>query len=292
MPSRPYFKFYPNDWLGDGKLRGASLAARGLWLEMIISMHAADPVGHLVIGLRAFTESKRDVEDLGILLGFTDRRATRDAFAELKSRGVYSTTEDGVIYCRGIVRRAEKERKASAAGKHGGGNPRLKIPLKVGPKGELYTDYDEGVYTTRGRESIVQRVTSLPTVETPPSASAPPRSQRLRLRTDAEATADEAIALLAERIRPALHGMTWATWRKFNRKHVVNMAESGMTAAEIDAEHIAQSDDFGEIIVSMAMLQKRISMPKRDGKSPQKTDEPRHRTRAEILRAEAESARV
>jgi len=45
------------------------------------------------------------------------------ALDELEKFKVLSRTEDGVIYCRRMVRDAEMRRIASAAGKKGGGNP-------------------------------------------------------------------------------------------------------------------------------------------------------------------------
>lgn len=149
----------------------------------------------------------------------------------------------------------------------------------------LETRFGNGDLKQTEVEEEIEKVTSLPTVETPPSAPAQPRSQRLRLRTDAETVADEAIELLAPRIRPVLHGMTWTKWRAVNRKHVVDMATSGMTAAEIDAAHLAQSEAFGSVIFSIPTLQKRFASA---SASQQIAEEPRHPTRAEILRAEAE----
>ena len=43
----PWMKFYPADWRADPALRMCSLAARGLWMEMLSIMHEADPRGSL-----------------------------------------------------------------------------------------------------------------------------------------------------------------------------------------------------------------------------------------------------
>ena len=41
--SQPWIKFYPRDWRGDQALRVVSLAARGLWIEMLSIMHEGQP---------------------------------------------------------------------------------------------------------------------------------------------------------------------------------------------------------------------------------------------------------
>jgi hypothetical protein len=45
----PWMKFYPADWRADPALRMCSLAARGLWMEILSIMHEADPRGSLLI---------------------------------------------------------------------------------------------------------------------------------------------------------------------------------------------------------------------------------------------------
>jgi replicative DNA helicase len=51
--AHPWLKFYPRDWRGDQALRAVSIAARGLWIEMLCVMHEASPYGHLILGGRA-----------------------------------------------------------------------------------------------------------------------------------------------------------------------------------------------------------------------------------------------
>ena len=45
---RPSFQFYPDDWRADNELHICSLAARGLWIEMMMIMHNATPYGTLL----------------------------------------------------------------------------------------------------------------------------------------------------------------------------------------------------------------------------------------------------
>lgn len=103
MGKRPAFQFYPGDWRNDAALRMCSLAARGLWIDMLCIMHDAEPYGHLVIAgepvepaelAKLVGESAKDVQGL---------------LAELQKRNVFSVTEDGVIYSRRMIR-DDKER--------------------------------------------------------------------------------------------------------------------------------------------------------------------------------------
>ena len=47
--TKPWLKFYPADWRADPRLRMCSLAARGLWIELMSYMHEGEPYGHLTI---------------------------------------------------------------------------------------------------------------------------------------------------------------------------------------------------------------------------------------------------
>ena len=115
----PWIKFFPCDWRADPRLRMCSLAARGLWAELIGYMHEAEPYGHLLVS------GKRPGEaDIAALVG-RPLGEIRKALAELGERGVYSATEAGVIYSRRMIRDKAKEESDRENGK-GGGNPTLK----------------------------------------------------------------------------------------------------------------------------------------------------------------------
>lgn len=117
-------KFYPRDWRGEQTLRSVSLAARGLWMEMLCIMHEASPYGHLVMGGRAVSNDAlarttgSSVEEVSALL------------IELQNAGVLSVTRKAVVYSRRMVsdrNRAEKGRKAVAKRwAQGAENPREK----------------------------------------------------------------------------------------------------------------------------------------------------------------------
>jgi hypothetical protein len=127
---KPWFKFWPSDWLGDEKLRVCSLAARGLWVECLALMHKAEPYGHLLVNGAAPT-----LQELGKLVAATAGETSR-MLDELKTKGVYSVTEAGVIFSRRMVRDKAREQKASADGKRGG-NPVLTNTNKPTLKGDV-----------------------------------------------------------------------------------------------------------------------------------------------------------
>lgn len=115
---KPWLKFYPSDWLGDERLRLCSLAARGLWADMICLMHKSDPYGHMLVNGLAPT-----TKQLARMLG-TGQQEVHALLKELGDAGVYSQTEFDVIYSRRMVRDGERQAKLHEQGKLGG-NPNL-----------------------------------------------------------------------------------------------------------------------------------------------------------------------
>lgn len=131
-------KFYPSDWRSDPKLRLCSLAARGLWMEMLCIMHEAEPRGYLISNGSIL--SRRQIASLcGCQVKETDA-----LIAELDEAGVLSMTPEGLIYSRRIIRDEEKAAKDKANGKLGGNpnitphgvNPPDNHPLKPSDKAE------------------------------------------------------------------------------------------------------------------------------------------------------------
>lgn len=118
MTSQPWMKFFPSDWRSDQALRVCSLAARGLWIEMLCVMHTATPYGHLLINGSPVSDSQ-----LAMLAGTSSNQITA-LVGELELAGVFSRTSKGVIYSRRMTR---DEKKAVLARKNGkaGGNPNL-----------------------------------------------------------------------------------------------------------------------------------------------------------------------
>lgn len=116
--SQPWLKFYPTDWRADQALRVCSLAARGLWMEMLCIMHEATPYGHLTINGRPTTDAQ-----LASLTG-TDLSTVRQLTTELEEAGVFSRNRNGVIYSRRMTRDEKRRKDGKKAEEIGGMVPR------------------------------------------------------------------------------------------------------------------------------------------------------------------------
>ncbi len=117
--SNPWMKFYPADWRSDAALRSCSIAARGLWMEMLCIAHECTPRGALAINGNPISS-----QTLASLAGLR-LPETRKLMAELEAAGVFSMAADGTIYSRRMFRDEEKAARDRENGK-GGGNPKLK----------------------------------------------------------------------------------------------------------------------------------------------------------------------
>ena len=101
MSKLPAIQFYVGDWLRD-PISGCSLGAQGLWLRMMILMHDAERYGRLEVGGKPMTK-KQICRSCGV-----EARDYRRFFDELMSLSVPSVDESGVIFCRRMVRDAER----------------------------------------------------------------------------------------------------------------------------------------------------------------------------------------
>lgn len=109
---RPAFQFYPADWRNDAGLKLCSLSARGLWIEMICIMHAAEPYGHLCAAGRPL-----DTKDLAKLVGESERDVKK-WLDELVRNNVCSS-EGGAIISRRMVRDEDLRERRAAGGEAG-----------------------------------------------------------------------------------------------------------------------------------------------------------------------------
>jgi hypothetical protein len=118
VSAQPWMKFYPQDWRADEKLRLCSLAARGLWIEMLALMHRSERYGQLLISGHVPTDAQ-----LAVQVGASTIEVTA-MLADLELAGVFSRSAGGAIYSRRMTR---DEKKAQTARKNGkrGGNPKL-----------------------------------------------------------------------------------------------------------------------------------------------------------------------
>jgi hypothetical protein len=110
---RPAFQFYPKDWRDEQSLRLCSMAARGLWIDLMCLMHASERYGHLEVAGKPMT-----VEQIARLLGEQSKDVKR-WLAELVDNQVCSTTAEGVIYSRRMVRDEVVREKRAAGGEAG-----------------------------------------------------------------------------------------------------------------------------------------------------------------------------
>lgn len=115
---RPAFQFYPADWRKDTALQSCSLAARGLWHEMICLMHECEPYGYMAVNGKPMKAAQ-----IARLVGVTDREYKK-LLSELEDAGVFSLSEDGCIYSRRMVKDEHIRNVRAEAGKKGG-NPNL-----------------------------------------------------------------------------------------------------------------------------------------------------------------------
>jgi hypothetical protein len=116
--ARPWMKFYPRDWRADEKLRDCSLAARGLWIEMLAIMHASERYGRLLINGTAPSPIR-----LARQVGTTESEVEA-LLDELRDAGVFSTDANGTIYSRRMKSDEKLAENARKVGKRGG-NPKL-----------------------------------------------------------------------------------------------------------------------------------------------------------------------
>jgi hypothetical protein len=141
---QPWMKFFWQDWRSDPNLRASSLAARGLWADMIGIMHDATPYGHLLLNAKPLR-----LQELAAQVG-RPLREVKTAYDELASNGVYSVNEDGVVFSRRMVRSAERSAQNAANGSRGGRSlwQSLKPPPEPSLKPSLSESAERIVVTT------------------------------------------------------------------------------------------------------------------------------------------------
>ncbi len=98
-------RWYFTDWLSDKELRLCSIAARGLWIDLLCIAGANDGHQH---GFVTVAGKPPTCEQLAKLTGGTKEEVER-LLAELEENRVFNRTRTGVIYSRRMVR-AEKYR--------------------------------------------------------------------------------------------------------------------------------------------------------------------------------------
>jgi hypothetical protein len=99
-------QFYTGDWLKDPAVRACSLAARGLWTDLLCLMWESPERGVLKTG-----EQPWGAQEMASAVG-ADVTLVAKLLAELKGKGVASSrAEDGALYSRRMVRDEAERRK-------------------------------------------------------------------------------------------------------------------------------------------------------------------------------------
>lgn len=125
-------KFWWCDWQNDKALQRCSLAARGLWIEMLAICHDSERPGYLLIN-----GEPPDDEALADILGKTTVKEISKLLEELERRKVFSRDEQGIIFSRRMVKDTAASAQASEWGKRGGNpvlNPQGGLTPPVNPK--------------------------------------------------------------------------------------------------------------------------------------------------------------
>lgn len=130
MGATAWSKFYWSDWLSDSGLRRSSLAARGLWMDMLCIAAQADPIGYLAVKKHPLS-----VDDIARMVGGSEP-VVATLIEELERNGVLSRDRNGTIYSRRITRDVKKSRDAQKNGRKGG-NPRLRKTTENQPPDNL-----------------------------------------------------------------------------------------------------------------------------------------------------------
>ena len=111
---RPAFQFYPDDWLSEGSLRLCSLAAHGLWIDLLCQMFKMEERGKLRISGKQLGS-----KEIAGLVGKPEADV-KQALSELQAYKVCETADDGTIYSRRMVREEKQRLSKVEAGRKGG----------------------------------------------------------------------------------------------------------------------------------------------------------------------------
>lgn len=164
MSNHRYSKFWWQDWQRDGALRMCSLAARGFWMELLCLAHDGNPVGHVTVNGKAPTNRQ-----LALIAGCSEKEVTK-LMAELEDSGVFSRTDNGVIFSRRMVRDADKSEEGKYhISKRWGGSPPSDRPTRS-PTRRPSTQYSEAESESKDRLFSPERKGEREGPE-PPSAS-------------------------------------------------------------------------------------------------------------------------
>lgn len=105
--NRPSFQFYPKDWMTDDGLRVCSLAAKGLWAEILCQMFFSPVRGALLHA----SGKQKTAEDLANYIYKTNTKVIQNLLDELEHNRVYDRLENGTIINRKMYHEWQVSRK-------------------------------------------------------------------------------------------------------------------------------------------------------------------------------------
>jgi len=146
----------------DPALRSVSIAARGLWIDMLCLLFESDRRGYL----QHCTGKPVTPDQLARMTGCSAEEVSR-LLQELEDSGVFSRTDHGVLFSRRMVSDERKRMACSEAGRKGGGNPILQRTFKGNGKGDA-----------KGMSKHFPKASS--STSSSSSDKDPPKSSRLR----------------------------------------------------------------------------------------------------------------
>lgn len=150
----PGFIFYPGDWMKDPELRSVSSEARGLWIDMLCLMFESQPRGYLLLrGGKSVTAAS-----LSRMTGNLEPKVIQ-WIEELDDKGVFSRDDQGIIFCRKMVRDQEvREQTKDRMRKYRVRNISVTSPSPVNETVNVNEDLDVGVDLKKEKESPKKRV--------------------------------------------------------------------------------------------------------------------------------------
>lgn len=102
----------------------ASMAAQGLWINMMCIMHQGEPYGYYRFGANEIPD------EIGASMTGLSKAEYQKLIKELSDLDIFSVSKDGCIYSRRMVEDEKKREKFSNFGKKGGGNPNIRMVQK------------------------------------------------------------------------------------------------------------------------------------------------------------------
>ncbi|QDP48643.1 MAG: hypothetical protein Unbinned97contig1000_28 [Prokaryotic dsDNA virus sp.] len=111
----PAIMFYTGDWLKDPAVRMLTLEQRGLWIDMLALMYESTDRGYLSLK----NGNAVSVEQLSRMVGSSTEEVS-ECLQAMECVGVFSKTDEGVIYNRRMVDDEKIREAKSKAGKASG----------------------------------------------------------------------------------------------------------------------------------------------------------------------------